>query len=55
MEAIYIDIERISNGVYYIVLDKRHKNRLELKSANGIILEGTKSRSLRCDNIYRRY
>ena len=55
MEAIFIDIEGISNRVYYVILDIYYENQLELESVNGIIPERTKSRSLRYNNIYRRY
>ena len=54
MEAIRINIKRIGNGIYYIIPDKCYKNQLKLESADGIILKGTKSRSLRRDNTYRR-
>ena len=55
METIYINTKRISNGVYYIVLNVRYENRLELKGTNSIILKGTKSRSLGRDNTYGGY
>ena len=55
MEAILTNTEGVSNGVYYLVLDVCYKDWLELKGTNGTILEGTKGRSLRCDNTYRRY
>ena len=55
MEAILINAEGISNGVHYTIPDIYYKDWLELESANGIILKGTKSRSLRCNNTYRGY
>ena len=55
MEAILTNVEGISNRVYYLILDKRYKDQLEFESANGIILKGTKSGSLRCNDTYGRY
>ena len=54
MEAILTNTKGISNRVYHIISDVRYKNQLEPKGTNGIILKGTKSRSLRCNNTYRR-
>ena len=53
-EIVLTNIKGISNRVYYIILDVRYKNQLELESTNGIILKGTKSRSLKYNNTYRR-
>ena len=54
MKAILTNTKGISNGIYYIIPDVYHENQLELKSINGIILERTKSRSLKCNNTYGR-
>ncbi len=54
MKAIFTDIEGIRDGIYSLILDVYHKNRLELKGIDSIILKGTKSRSLGYNNIYRR-
>jgi len=55
MEIILTNIKGISNRVYYLILNIYYKNQLELKGINGIILKGIKSRSLGCNNTYRRY
>ena len=55
MEAILIDAKGISNRIYYIIPNIRHKDWLESESTNSIILKRTKGRSLRHNNTYRRY
>ena len=55
MKVILVNAERISNRVYYVILDIHHKDQLELESANGIIPKRTKSRSLKYNDTYRRY
>ena len=54
MKVILTDTKGISNGVYYAISNVRYENWLEPESADGIILKGTKSRSLGYDNTYRR-
>ena len=54
MEVVLTDTEGISNGVYHLIPNVCYKDRLEPKGTNGIILKGTKSRSLRYNNIYKR-
>ena len=55
MKAIFIDAKGISNRVYYLILDIRYKDRLELKGTNSTILKRTKIGSLRRNNTYGRY
>ena len=54
MQVTGTHIARISNRLYYIVLDLRNIDKVEQQSVNSIVQAKIKSKSIKRDNINRR-